>query len=350
MVNFTTFFDRNYLSRGIVLYESLKSNCTTFRLYVLCLDDEVFDYFHTNQEKYSNIVSLKLGELELDDNDLLKAKSNRSKIEYYFTLSPCLPLYLLKKFSLPHICSLDADIMFFGSVEPIFKLLQDFSIIITPHKFSKALEQDGRDRYGKFNVSFQIFKNDVIGLSCLKDWRSKCINWCYDSYDETNGGRFADQKYLDTWHEDYAGKVYSLDDPTEGLAVWNIDNYEFTLCDSLVCSDGKPIIFYHFAHFKILSDRIALNGFDEYKVSQSCNTIANDIYLPYWNNLIRFNKIVKQHSDLSIRQSLNAKKWKQIIISGTLFFKFINRNYSFNIVLFRDFVFLLKKYGPFNRS
>lgn len=350
MVYFTTFFDKNYLSRGIVLYESLKANCLDFRLHVLCLDEETFNYFQTNRDIYPDIISVKLQELEDADPDLRQAKSNRSKIEYYFTLSPCLPLYILKKFGLLHICSLDADIMFFSSVDPIFDLLKNFSIIITPHKFSKELLEDRRDRYGKFNVSFQIFKNDVIGLSCLEDWRSKCINWCYDIYDETDGGRFADQKYLDTWHRDYPGQVHSLEESSNGLAVWNIDNYEFSLHDRLVCADGTPVIFFHFHNFKILKDNIALNGFDEYKVRKDSPVINQHIYLAYWEHLCRSSLSLASGSDLSIRQNLSVVIWKQLIVSGTFFLKVYGRIFNINLVTLRKTIFSLKeRYGAFTR-
>ena len=156
MIYLTTYFDKNYLSRGLVLYDSLKQYTTDFCLYILCLDEYTEQYFTDRKEEFPNVVTLQLKAIEADDNELLLAKNNRSKIEYYFTLSPCLPLYLLKKYQLPHICSLDADILFCDSPEVIFDKLNNFSIIITPHKFSEELLH--LDEFGKYNVSFQIFK------------------------------------------------------------------------------------------------------------------------------------------------------------------------------------------------
>ena len=102
---------------------------------------------------------MKLSDIEKNDDELLNSKSKRSKIEYYFTLSPCLPLYLLKEYNLPHICTLDADILFCDSPQSIFEKLDNFSIIITPHKFSKELLN--LVEFGNFDLSKTQFEKNI---------------------------------------------------------------------------------------------------------------------------------------------------------------------------------------------
>ena len=43
MYHFCTYFDSNYLLRGITLYRSLAKHCKKpFRFYALCLDEDAF--------------------------------------------------------------------------------------------------------------------------------------------------------------------------------------------------------------------------------------------------------------------------------------------------------------------
>ena len=281
-IHLTTFFDINYLSRGLTLIHSIKENHPDFSLHLLCLDDETYKFFNNNKE-YPEIIVLKLGNIESFYPELVQCKEDRSTIEYFFTLSPFLPLYILEKYNLSHICSLDADMKFYSSPEPIFNYLDNYSVIITPHKFSK--ENQSLTTYGKYNVSFQIFKNDESGLKCLKRWKEQCTEWCKDSLDTE--GRFADQKYLDFWQDNFPNKVLSLDDENCGLAVWNLNNYNIEFKKNRPTANNKEIIFYHFHHFKILNKHLALNGFFLYKAKATKGNVK--LYLDYWKSLKKWD-------------------------------------------------------------
>lgn len=302
MLYLTTFFDKNYLSRGLVLYNSLKEYTSDFELYILCLDDFTKDYFEKNRADFPELKTVQLTDVEENDPELAIAKSNRTRIEYYFTLSPCLPLYLLEKFNLPHICSLDADVLFLNSPKSHFDKLNDFSIVITPHKFSDEITH--LSKFGMYNVSFQIFKNNKIGLACLQKWKEECIEFCGDEYDEVND-RFADQKYLDKWLNLYPNEVFVLNDNVSGLAPWNLNNYKVEKKVNSFFSNNEQMIFYHFHHFKIFNEEWAANGFDVYKVKYQKG--IDDLYLEYWNKIDDFNKEFAIAQDSSTRYKMSSK-------------------------------------------
>ena len=316
MLHFTTYFDKNYLSRGLVLIESLQQQTPEFELYVLCLDDFTSQYFIANKTQYPQIVILSLSDIEEEDKQLLACKTNRSTIEYYFTLSPCLPLFLLKKYELPHICSLDADIKFYASPVALFDLSKH-SIVITPHKFSQEIKH--KEKSGKNNVSFQIFKNDSVGISCLELWREQCIDWCKDELDLEND-RFADQKYLDNWEQKYAPNIKVLKDNVSGLASWNLNNFIITKKEDFFYSNEERIIFYHFHHNKFLSNRWATNGFHINQVRNQKG--ITEIYKDYWNNINKFNRLLKIKEEIYIRTKAISKKLPLVLLEeNSLFFR-----------------------------
>ena len=262
MLYFATYFDINYLSRGLTMYESLTQNCSSdFKLFVLALDKKTVDYFERFSHK--NIITVPLETFEEYFPELNKAKSNRNIVEYYFTLSPFLPLYILDTFpEVDRITTLDADIYFFSDPSVIFKLCSDASILITPHNFSEKLKE--YEKYGLYNVSFQSFKNDEHARACLQDWRSKCMEWCFDHFDEENS-RFADQKYLDEW-EGRFNKVSVIRLPQAGLAPWNAENFKLSIRSKIIFVNENPLIFYHYHGLRILNDHLAFPNLHGYKV------------------------------------------------------------------------------------
>ncbi len=325
MLYFTTYFDKNYLSRGLVLYDSLKKYGPSFKLFVLCLDDFTLEYFKNKPDQYPEIKIISLSELEAYDGELKDCKTNRSLIEYYFTLSPCLPLFLLEKYALPHICSLDADIFFLHSPEVLFDYLNDYSIVITPHKFSEEMKNSVK--YGYYNVSFQIFKNDESGQKCLAFWREQCLEWCGDHLDEVNN-RFADQKYLDEWPALYPNRVKVLDDHVSGIAPWNLNNYSLKKKKGLFYADDDRIIFYHFHQFKFINESWASHGFDEYRVNY--HQPIGALYLKYWNEVRKYNKRLSFSKDHSIRNIQINALWERLKKENLVFFKVLD-SLIFNI-------------------
>ena len=309
MIYFTTYFDKNYLSRGLVLYDSIVNYCGQFRLYVLCLDAFTFEYFLKNSGSYPELIILSLNDLEEYDKEFKGCKTNRSKIEYYFTMSPCLPLFLLKKYNIPHICSLDTDMKFYSSPEVILSYLDKYSVLITPHNFSTEIKQ--YEVYGIYNVSFQVFKNDKNGLICLESWRKQCIDWCYDKYED---GKFADQKFLDTWITDFKG-VCAIDILGIGVAPWNINAYKITVRDNQVYVNDSKLICYHFYGLRIINKHLITHRLTSFAVKISKEK-TKYLYKPYINSLLSYKNV----SDSEIERNGTESVLKTILFQKDWFY------------------------------
>ena len=243
---YCTYFDRNYLLRGLALYRSLKQHGEPFVLWVLCFDDWSFDVL--SKLAQHDLRPVALSDFERGDDKLLAAKLTRAKVEYYFTCSPSLPLYLLSHHpEIDLITYLDADLFFFASPEPIFAELGDGSILISEHRYPPALSH--LIIHGIYNVGLLTFRNDTKGQACLEWWRERCLEWCFDRPEE---GKYADQKYLDDWTVRFEGVVV-LQNKGAGLAPWNWTNYAITTGRNGFLVDGQPLIFFHYHSLKILS-------------------------------------------------------------------------------------------------
>ncbi|HSO19845.1 MAG TPA: hypothetical protein VLT88_10325, partial [Desulfosarcina sp.] len=241
--HFCTYFDVNYLSRGLALYRSLSAHCPRALLWVLCLDEET--HAALNRLRLPGLKPISFEEFEQGDVELIAAKGNRTRIEYYFTCTPSLPLYVFRQCPQADLVTyLDADLFFFSDPEPLFAEMGAGSIAIIAHRFPETLRH--LEKFGIYNVGWVSFKRDEAGLGCLRQWRAKCIEWCGDRYEN---GRFADQKYLDDWPSDYPGVVV-LSHHGANVAPWNLDACHLQLEDDRVLVNDQPLVFFHFHGFK----------------------------------------------------------------------------------------------------
>lgn len=280
--NFCSYFDKNYLFRGLALYRSLARHCPDFTLWVLCMDETTYDILKKMSLK--NLQLIKLADFE--DEQLLAAKNSRSVVEYYWTCTPSLPLFILKKHpELKNVAYLDADLYFFASPQAVYEEMGNGSVMIIPHRYSSDLEHLEKES-GIYNVGMLIFKNDENGLNALKWWREKCLAWCYARFDN---GRYGDQMYLNDWPSRFPG-VHVLKHKGANLAPWNIARYNIEVRDEkiFVCED--PLIFYHFHHLTIFSET-------KYRTHKSLYQIVpkkiRAIYPPYVNELKNVIKNVR---------------------------------------------------------
>jgi len=108
--NYCSYFDKNYLSKFLVLRNSIEIFNSEYTFFVLALDNYVEDFFKKNRINNIQVISLK--DLEQSYKDLIIAKNNRDLIEYYFTLSPFLPRYIFEKFKCMNIAYVDSDFFF----------------------------------------------------------------------------------------------------------------------------------------------------------------------------------------------------------------------------------------------
>lgn len=289
--HFCTYFDHNYLPRGMVMLESLREHCPHAHVHVLCLSEQC--YAALTKLAYPHVSLVRLVDLEAADPELAATRSTRSLVEYYFTITPCLPWYLLTRGNpLDQVTYLDADMMFFSSPEPIFVEAADASVIITPHRFSKHLSD--LVKYGIYNVSWITFCRTMEGMKCLSWYRKSCLSWCKDKVEEN---RFADQKYLDDFPRLFS-KVHVICHKGAGVAPWNLSDAHISSINSAPAIDGEKLIFYHAHGFKHICGPLYSSGLLGYDSLGNVSAIEN-IVEPYTKKYSSAVHTTKKVIDLS---------------------------------------------------
>jgi hypothetical protein len=239
---YCTYFDHNYLPRGLALYHSLQRHAPGVRLWVLCLSEACHQALTTLA--LPALVPVRLSDFEAADPEVAATRPSRSLIEYYFTCSPAWKRYVLgRETQAEWVTYLDSDLFFFASPEPIYAEMKDASFGIIPHHFTRRLAR--HQRFGIYNVGWVSVANTDEGRAALNWWRERCIEWCHDYVDEENQ-RFADQRYLDRLPGLFP-HVHIIQHLGANLAPWNFSERQLEWRDGAVRIDGKyDLLFFHF--------------------------------------------------------------------------------------------------------
>jgi hypothetical protein len=346
MLNFVTLFNSNYLSRGLVLYQSLEKQCTDFHLYVIAFDDATYNYFQKFPQKNLTAISLK----QFEDEKLLSIKSTRSAGEYCWTCTASTVLYCINTFNLDHCVYIDADMCFYSNPQSLFDEWGNKSILITEHRYTTKYDQS--DLSGTYCVQFVGFKNDLNGIAALNYWRESCIEWCYAWAED---GKFGDQKYLDDWTARF-NNVHVLQHLGGGIAPWNVQQYKFfkkekyLIGQEIETSKEFNAVFFHFHGLKFYEDDIVSLTDCGYEISK---VIIELFYKPYVQALMatkrKINKMDSSfnpngssgqapHSDLNFetlkKYYIEGVKNSRRNVLGMYLFKKIKQHYFFKTTKF----------------
>src|SRR5260370_1185159 len=113
---YCTYFDHRFLPQGLALIRSMQRHASQFEIWVLALSDWAEDALRVLNLHGVRVVPLR--ELEEADNELLRAKSSRSQLEYYYTCGPSFLRYTRDRApNATHVAYLDADLWFFRDPE-----------------------------------------------------------------------------------------------------------------------------------------------------------------------------------------------------------------------------------------
>jgi hypothetical protein len=320
---YCTYFDHNYLSRGLALYHSLQRHAPGSRLWVLCMSEACHHALLSLD--LPDLVPCRLADFEAADPAVTATRASRSTVEYYFTCSPAWMRFVLdREPDAEWVTYLDGDLYFFASPDPIYDELRDASVAIIPHRFAAKIKRYAK--FGTYNVGWVGARNDGEGRKVIEWWREKCIEWCHDYVD---GDRFADQGYLNTFPR-LSPRVKIIEHPGANLAPWNIGNYRIGVAWGKVIIDGTwPLIFFHFQGLRRDLGCFVFNNHRVYRAPFPA-TVRHWIYKPYVDELLGIEIAVAPALEV-----LSAKPHRRSVSIGARLLQYLDVVTGRALVVFR---------------
>jgi hypothetical protein len=285
--HYCVYFDHNYAPLGLAMLRSLRACGGRGTAWVICLSKETEELVATFDVEDIEIVPL--AAIEAHFPALEAAKQDRSRIEYYFTLTPHVVRYVFdREPSADRVAYLDSDLFFFGPVEQMWAAAGIAPAAIIRHNFHASAAH--LVRYGEYNVGWVSFARSDQGLACLDFWCRSCAEWCGDTPD---GDRFADQGYLGRFYE-FAPDLAVIGHKGCNVGPWNIARYPVHLATGQVTIGGDPLIFFHFTGFK---KRLMGRWFNSHRMYRTGTTtvVRDHIYRPYLTALLAAKAYVAAH-------------------------------------------------------
>lgn len=289
---YCTYFDSGYLSRGLVLIESLREHGDDSPVWVLALDEAAREYI--DAAELPGVFTLTIAELEAAEPQLLALKSQRSRMEYFFTSTPLLMRWVANQQSKPStvVIYLDSDLFFFDDPSLVVEAMGTDSVGIIEHKYPARLAKR-LAKYGHFNVGWVGIRADERGRACLDWWAASTLDWCFD---KPEAGKYADQGYLDQFPQRFDG-VTVLESKGFNLAPWNTAGHTLALSSEKVLVDGTDkLVFFHFHGVRRVRDWYVSSQL--IYGSHLSRVLKDKVYVPYLAAL--------EESDRTVSAALGA--------------------------------------------
>lgn len=243
-ITICTIISKNYLAHARTLADSFQKYNFGGKLFVL-LVDEINSQFDPKKEKFS-LVNIR----EIGIPNLESFCFKYSVIEKNTCAKAHFLKYLFEKFHLKKLAYFDPDILFTNSLENLWKLLDNKSIVLTPHLTGPIFDDKKPSEFdimssGPYNLGFLALSYTKTTRDFLNWWMPHLME--HGNFDPESG-LFVDQKWIDLVPSLF-DDVFIIRHPGYNVAYWNLMHRELKITDGKISVNGKPLYFFHFSGF-----------------------------------------------------------------------------------------------------
>lgn len=238
-----TVVSKNHLAYARVVCESFQRHHAGARFFVLLADRNQGE-FSTGGETFELI------ELEtLPVPDLPRFCFQYDILELNCAAKPYLLRHVLQQPGVSTVLYLDSDTFVHRELTEALELLEQHSIVLTPHLVA-AVDDDGRkpgERHilesGIYNAGFVGVRNDANTEGFLEWWSRRVFDKCIAA---TQQGLFVDQRWLDLVPGLFEG-VHILRNTAYNVGHWGLTHRRLERHEDGIRVNGVPLALFHFS-------------------------------------------------------------------------------------------------------
>jgi len=238
-----------YLDRAVVLARSVKENCLGVDFFLMLSDYADIDFFSSESLKCFDYV-IDTGEIGIPD--FSRWSFQYDVIELCTAVKGYCFKYILGK-QYDQVIYLDPDIACFSSIDFLFDLLVDYSILLTPHQLEPASEtreiidnELAAHKYGIYNLGFLGLNSSNEANKFVDWWAKRLRDYCLD---DIPNGMFTDQKWCDAVPS-YFENFKIVRHPGCNVASWNLCERRLSINNgSALVNRNYQLVFYHFTKY-----------------------------------------------------------------------------------------------------
>lgn len=243
-----TLCSNNYLAHAKTLGDTLRQHSPGIRFVIGLVDERDPGIDYRVFEPYTIIPCMETG---FDPFPEMVGRYN--VIEFNTAVKPFYFEYLFRQYGADsRICYIDPDIAVYAPLEPLFALLEQHEVLITPNLLTLNLEVTTGElaslRHGMYNLGFIGMKHTAATAQFLKWWQNRLIRHCII---DKPRGLFVDQKWIDLAPL-FFNNFHFINNPGYNMAWWNLDERRLIRegAHYFVNDNTQPLYFFHFSGYR----------------------------------------------------------------------------------------------------
>ncbi|TDT92054.1 hypothetical protein [Pseudodesulfovibrio indicus] len=249
MIRVYSSFTKAYLPKARTLAKSLKALHPDWVFHAV-FSDSLPEDFDLDAEPFDEMLGM--ADIGIEDSE--RWAFRHTVVELCTAVKGAALQHLLSLPDTDCVFYIDPDIMILNSMAPLVDMLEDASILLTPHMLEPEEESwliEGNEvratlAHGTFNLGFAGVRACDEGKAFARWWNRRLLEFCYD---DVPRGLFTDQRWCDLVPSFFPGYKI-VRDPGYNVATWNIDKRPITRGeDGRYRAGDVPLRFYHFTGY-----------------------------------------------------------------------------------------------------